>query len=362
MKYLFPILCFLAISFPTKGQDYVFKRFEEAIESRKNSDFRIGFYNVENLFDLKDDSTTFDEEFTPEGENHYTYSRYKKKSNDLARTILAMGAWNPVDILGLCEIENRWVLEGLTKFSPLKNVGYKIIHKDSPDFRGIDVACIYRPDKFNVILYKYYRVVYPFDSTLTTRDMLYVKGILPNTDTLHLFINHWPSRYGGQFTSAPKRAYVASMVRAKVDSLNARFHNPLIVICGDLNDYPNDISIIDILKAKPTPEEARGDDLVNLMYPIMYKYGSHSFGGEWGVLDQFIVSRHLLIGKSTFTRPNDVGIFNAPWLLTKNAAGDDVPFRMYQGPAYKGGYSDHLPIFLDLHFSEQPKPNGLKSQ
>lgn len=347
------IICFLAIAALAKSQEYEFQLYREALQTRANSDFRIGFYNVENLFDLEDDSTTFDEEFTPEGENRYTYSRYKKKYLGLSRTILAMGAWDPVDIMGVSEVENRWVLDGLTKFSPLKNVEYKIIHQDSPDFRGIDIACLYRPDKFNLILYKYYRVVFPFDTTRTTRDMLYVKGILPNTDTLHFFINHWPSRYGGQFSSEPKRAYVAKMLREKVDSLNARFDNPLIAICGDLNDYPRDISVKDILNAKPSPEEAGAGDLVNLMYPVMYKYGTHSYGGEWGVLDQFIVS-HSLLNKQgqTYCRPTDVGIFNAPWLLTQNAAGDDVPYRSYQGPAWKGGYSDHLPIFLDLHFKE----------
>lgn len=349
---------FLVFSATLFGQGYEFKGYKEALDTREGSDFRIGFYNLENLFDLVDDSTTFDEEFTPEGENHYTFSRYKKKSNGLARTILAMGGWDPVDIMGLSEVESRWVLEGFTKFSPLKNVGYKIIHKDSPDFRGIDIACLYRPEKFNLILYKYYRVYFPFDSR-TTRDLLYVKGILPNKDTLHVFINHWPSRYGGQFSSEPKREYVASMLRQKVDSLNERFKNPYIVICGDLNDYPNNTSIKDVLNAKPSPQDAHGNDLVNLMFPIMFKAGSHFFGGEWGLLDQFIISKALLDDGNTYTRPNEVGIFKAPWLLTKNAAGEDVPFRTFQGPAYKGGYSDHLPIFLDLHFakSETEEPD-----
>lgn len=362
MRYLLCVLLIAITCEQSFAQDYRFQKYEEAISTRDASDFRVGFYNLENLFDLKDDSTTFDEEFTPEGENHYTYSRYKKKSNGLARTILAMGAWDPVDIMGVSEVENRWVLEGLTRYSPLRNIGYKIIHEDSPDFRGIDVACLYRPDKFNLILYKYYRVRFPFDTTRTTRDLLYLKGILPNMDTLHVFINHWPSRYGGQFTSEPKRAYVAEMVRQKVDSLNARFNDPLIVICGDFNDYPNDISIKDVLQAKPAPEDAQDNDLVNLMYPIMYRYGTHSFAGEWGVLDQFIVSRQLLVGKSTYTRPNSVGIFNAPWLLTKNAAGDDVPLRTFQGPAYKGGFSDHLPIFLDLYFGNMSENEIPKDQ
>lgn len=356
------LLSLLFLSFTIKGQVDGFQRYEDAINSRQNSDFRIGFYNVENLFDLEDDSLTRDEAFTPEGENRYTFSRYKKKSVGLARTLLAMGAWEPLEVIGLAEVESRWVLEGFTKFSPLKNAGYEIIHEDSPDRRGIDVACLYRPEKFNLILYKYYRVNFPFDPDRKTRDMLYVKGIMPNKDTLHVFINHWPSRYGGQFVSEPGRAFLANLVREKVDSLNARFDNPLIVITGDFNDEPDDISVKDVLKAHLNPAEAVDNDLVNLSAPIKYKFGSHSFGGEWGVLDHIIVSNSLLKGESTYTRLNSLGIFDAPWLLTKNAAGNDVPFRTFQGPAYKGGYSDHLPVFLDLYFNRQESEEKLDSQ
>lgn len=248
-------------------------------------------------------------------------------------------------------------MEGLTQYSSLKNAGYEIIHQDSPDRRGIDIACIYLPDRFNLILYKYFEVNFPFDPDRRTRDMLYIKGILPNTDTLHMFINHWPSRYGGQFSSEPSRIFVADMLRQKVDSLNERFQYPLIAICGDFNDEPVDMSISDHLKAKSKAEEANEADLVNLMYPIQYKFGTHAFGGEWGVLDQFIVSKSLL-NDNAATRTNGalVGIFDAPWLLVPNAAGMDVPYRTYQGPAYKGGYSDHLPIFLDLKLSEKKMP------
>ncbi len=348
------ITFFCLFSLLANGQEEIFKRYDQAVNSpRTENDFRIGFYNLENLFDPKEDSLTRDEAFTPDGDNHYSFHRYYEKSNGLAKTILALGGWQPAEIVGLCEVENRWVVEGLTNHSSLKNAGYEIIHEDSPDRRGIDIACIYQPERFNLILYKYYEVKFPHDPERKTRDMLYIKGILPNEDTLHVFINHWPSRWGGQFSSEPSRAHVAYMLRQKVDSLNARFGNPNIVICGDFNDEPEDNSLKDNLEAKFSLEEAIENDLVNLMYPIRYKFGSHSFGGEWGVLDQFIVTRSILIGETTTAKINDVGIFDAPWLLTKNAAGNDVPFRSYQGPAYKGGYSDHLPIFLDLTLQEK---------
>ncbi len=347
-------LCFCLSAF---GQGDDFKLYEEAINSsRSDQDFRIAFYNCENLFDLKDDSLKRDEDFTPEGSYKYTYGRYKKKSNGIAKTIAALGGWRPAEVVGLCEVENYWVLEGLTKYSPIENIGYKIIHQESPDRRGIDIACIYDPERFNLILYRYYRVRFPFDPDRTTRDILYVKGIAANTDTLHLFFNHWPSRYGGQFASEPSRKFVADLLRTKVDSLNERFDNPLIAIAGDFNDEPDDLSMAEHLRVKRPDEQVDSSDLVNLMFPVKYKYGTHSYAGEWGVLDQFIVSANILQKSSAiWAEPKWVGIFNAPWLLKKNAANNDVPHRTFQGPAYKGGYSDHLPIFLDLKITEKQK-------
>ena len=341
------------------GQQALFQRHESMNTTwRGDQKFRVVFWNVENLFDLENDSLKNDEVFTPDGENRYTFSRYKKKSTGLAQTMLAMGGNEPVEFIGLCEVENQWVLEGLTIHSPLKKVGYKIIHEESPDSRGIDVAAIYRPDKFNLILYKYYRVIFPYDNDRGTRDILYAKGILPNEDTLHIFVNHWPSRYGGQFASEQGRMHVAGMIRQKVDSLNARYHNPHIVITGDFNDEPDDISLLQNLQARLSPKDAVGNDLVNLSFPIKYKFGTHSFAGEWGLLDQFIVSNSLLGDGTTTTEPGFIGIFDAPWLLKKNAAGNSVTNRTFQGPAYQGGYSDHLPIFLDLKLRPRENENG----
>jgi predicted extracellular nuclease len=356
IKKLSPYILFL-LSLPIFGQEDGFKLYEDAINTpRSEQDFRVAFYNCENLFDLKDDSLKRDEDFTPEGSYKYTYDRYKKKSNGIAKTIAALGGWRPAEVVGLCEVENYWVLEGLTKYSPIENIGYKIIHQESPDRRGIDIACIYDPERFNLILYKYYRIRFPFDPERTTRDILYVKGIAANTDTLHIFFNHWPSRYGGQFASEPSRNFVADFLKSKVDSLNNRFSNPLITIAGDFNDEPDDLSMAEHLQVKRPTDSFKSGDLINLMFPVKYNYGTHSYAGEWGVLDQFIVSGSLLKSQASIKTEADwVGIFNAPWLLKKNAANNDVPHRTFQGPAYKGGYSDHLPIFLDLRIVEKQK-------
>jgi len=352
MRHILAILLFSFVCVSSAGQEAFMRYADMQRDDHGENVFRIGFYNLENLFDLEDDSLTRDESFTPEGSNRYTYSRYDKKKNGLGRTILALGGFQPVELMGICEVESKWAVDGLTKFSPLKNVGYEYIHEDSPDRRGIDVACLYQPDRFEPILYKYYHIKFPFDPERRTRDMLYVKGKIPNGDTLHFFVNHWPSRYGGQFVSEPSRAYVASFLRQKVDSLQERYKDPLIVITGDLNDEPDDLSLTESLRAVNDYEEVEPGDLVNLMYPVKNKFGTHSFAGEWGVLDQFIVSENLLRGGRTRTGYGNVGIFDAPWLLKLNAAGNSVTNRTYQGPAYKGGYSDHLPIFLDLIISE----------
>ena len=185
-------------------QDYLAsKSFDPS--PRKNERIRLVFYNVENLFDYFDDPDTRDEEFLPEGKRHWTKRRYEDKLQKIAKTIIATGGWEPPALVGLCEIENRYVLEGLTSFTPLKPIGYEIVHQDSPDKRGIDVALFYRPEKFQLIDYTYHPVNFPFEPESRTRDILHAVGILPGQDTLHLFVNHWPSKYGGALETIPKR-------------------------------------------------------------------------------------------------------------------------------------------------------------
>ncbi len=159
---------------------------------------RVLFWNVENLFDYHDDTTTRDEEFTNAGAMHWSYTKLRKKLADVGKTILAAGTWSPPGIIGFCEIENRYVLNKLIYDSPLKPFHYRIIHRDSPDRRGIDVALLYRETIFTPSYSEWIFIRFPFDTAVKTRDILYVKGALLNTDTLHLFVNHWPSRSGGE--------------------------------------------------------------------------------------------------------------------------------------------------------------------
>lgn len=323
----------------------------EAFEGgiRGNERFRVAFYNVENLFDYFDDSTTRDDDFTSRGNNRWTKARYREKQGRIAKTIVAMGGWEAPELIGFCEVENRYVLTTLTRYTPLKAVGYEIIHQDSRDRRGIDVAAIYRPDKFELIDYHYYQLNFPFDTNSRTRDILHVVGKLPNQDTLHYFVNHWPSKFGGEFETQPKRMFAAEFTRHKADSIMKAQPNAYIIITGDFNDEPYEESMVEGLQVQTELEQVKSNDLFNMMYPIRYVTGTHSFQNQWGILDQFIVNGRLLNNRnSTYIRNNTAQIFDLDYLMTEGATGATRPFRTYQGPAYIGGYSDHLPIIMDL--------------
>ncbi|NOZ33915.1 MAG: endonuclease [Chlorobi bacterium] len=313
---------------------------------------RLMFYNCENFFDTYDDTLKIDESFLPTGDHHWTLSKYYKKVYNISKVITAVGQWSLPEIVGLCEIENRKVLEDLTKKTDLKKFHYKIIHKESPDRRGIDVGFLYRPDKFFPINYEAIRVKFPFDANKPTRDILYVKGTNIYKDTLHIFINHWPSRWGGQAETDRKRKFAASVLRAKVDSLFKADNNPNIIIMGDLNDYPTNNSVVKVLRAKTSFDNIQNESLYNLAYYLQEVKGKGSLkhNGEWGVLDQIIVSGILLNKKNKIhTTPDNVHVFEAPFLLEPDNNYTGVkPFRTYLGFKFHDGYSDHLPVYIDL--------------
>ena len=233
IRFLFPILL---ISVSGWSQDF------QQLENTENRD-RIVFYNVENLFDVYNDSLTNDDEFTPEGERNWNNYKFYKKLNNLSKVIISIGEWNPPSVIGFCEIENRFVLNKLIYETPLKSIDYKIIHAESPDRRGIDVAFLYRESRFVPLFYSPIPINFPDDTLSKTRDILYVKGVLAEADTVHFFVNHWPSRYGGYEDSKPRRIFVASVLRSKVDSILSVNRDPNIIIMGDFNDEPWDESI-----------------------------------------------------------------------------------------------------------------------
>jgi len=329
----------------------LFKGFDDQPRGRKAA--RIMFYNVENLFDITHDSAKFDQQFLPDGEYRWDKRKYWAKQKKIAQVITALGGWEMPAIVGLAEVENLHTLINLCYYTQLKSTNYQIVHHESPDRRGIDVAFLYRKEKFKLLLDSAISIRFPFDTASRTRDILYVKGILLNTDTLHFVVTHWPSKYGGAFVTIPKRVYVAQQIRKLSDSIISKNPNANIIIMGDLNDTPDEKSLRQGLQAV-TPDPNSTEALFNLMMPLMRAgYGTHFYkgptGAEWSFIDQFIVSRGLYNAKQGIgIKDNKPMVFRAAFLMEKNDAAIEVPNRTYIGMKYHGGYSDHLPIYLDL--------------
>lgn len=317
----------------------------------ERGDYRIMFYNVENLFDAKDDSLTLDDAFTPEGTTHWNFAKYKKKTNRIAQVIMAVGGWEVPELVGLCEVENRYVVEGITRYTPLARFQYKIAHFDSPDRRGIDVALLYQKDKFHPLHTEALRVPLDEIEEEPTRDILYVKGVTTTDDTLHVFVNHWPSKYGGVLETIPKRKAAAKVLRNKTDSLLKENTFAKIVIMGDFNTEAERIPLHKTLGAKLSWENAKTTGLYNLSvsWSKTVGYGSYKYDGVWSSIDQIIVSNGLLEGRGIlFTSEEDAHIFKVPFLLEEDKDRGLKPFRTHIGMRYNDGFSDHLPIYLDL--------------
>lgn len=300
---------------------------------------------MENLFDPTNDSTKNDDEFTPEGMRNWSDYRYHEKSNRMAKAILSIGEWEAPDVVGLAEVENRKVVEDLTQTEVLRKFNYEVLHYESPDRRGIDVAMIYRKDKLKLIYSKPIPVSMPEDPSFATRDILYAKMVTENNDTLNLMYCHWPSRYGGQAQSEPKRILAAQTVRRVTDSILNVDANAKIIIAGDFNDEWNNISLKDYL----TNSASNSQTLINLMAKLPANQGSHRYRGVWSYLDQVIVSENLLDGKELDINNLNAEICTHEFLLEKDEKyPGQKPFRSFIGMKYHGGFSDHLPIYIDL--------------
>jgi predicted extracellular nuclease len=318
--------------------------------------FQAMFYNVENYFDTVNRPDKQDDEFTPDGFKNWGFFKYRAKQNRIAKTIMAVGKWQMPDVIGLAEVENQRVLKDLLTFSPLERFNYQILHQQSPDWRGIDVALLYRPEAFKVVDSQFIEVNFPQDSFNATRDILYAKGIAGNQDTLHFYVNHWPSRYGGKAESAPKRARAASLLRQHVDSLYRSHPAPKIIITGDFNDGPKNKSLKQVLGAATDTTQLERHRLLNLMYPQANstQKGSYKYQYRWHTFDQFIVSRDLVKAETGYrTGLKHARIYRKPFLMTtdKQYPGK-IPHRTYLGPRYKDGYSDHLPVYLNLYTAQ----------
>lgn len=311
--------------------------------------YRIAFYNLENLFDPIDDSLKNDEEFTPEGLRNWSEWRYHEKSNRMAKAILSIGDWQAPDIIGVAEIEDRRVLDDLVHSEVLRKFNYGIVHFESPDHRGIDVGMLYRKESFTPIYSKNIPVKLSDDPHFATRDILYVKGVTASGDTLHLMYCHWPSRYGGQAQSEPKRIQAALTVRANVDSIWQYDRQAYIIIAGDLNDEWNNLSVARYLNAHKDFKSDEALQLIDLMARLDPTKGSHRFHGTWSYLDQIIVSNNLLDSIALDVEGEQAHVCYHDFLLeTDEKYPGQTPYRTFIGMRYHGGFSDHLPVFINL--------------
>jgi predicted extracellular nuclease len=305
---------------------------------------RIMFYNVENFFDAETDTSLSYNEFTPEGNLHWTTRKVEAKRKALYKVITAVGEWSSPTIIGMVEVENETVLQDLLHQTPLGRKGYKIIHFDSPDFRGIDAAMLYSPD-FNLIAAHPVKIIDPQDPDFTTRDMLYVKGLL-ETDTFHIIVNHWTSRYRGLLESNPKRLLQSELLLRLTDSICAINPNANLILMGDFNDSPNNESMVNLV------ENGRLCKLINLPLKISNNEvkGTLKYQGKWDIFDQLLVSQNLVSKSSAIQVMDSTGhVFSADFILEKdNKFGGSKPFRTNVGFTYHGGFSDHLPVFIDL--------------
>lgn len=313
------------------------------------NEFTFMFYNTENFFDCENDSLTSDDEFTPEGDRRWTPGRLHSKAEKLAKVILAAGKWNPPVFVGLCEIENLQVLELLTKNTPLEKYRYKIVQKDSPDVRGIDVAFIYRPDLFRPFDFQAIPVVDPTDKLFKTRDILRVSGVLNECDTLHVFVNHWPSRYGGIMETMRFRRLAAETLKKSVQTLLTGFPKANIICMGDFNDTPKDESLSMAFETKETNNPDLSGEMINLSFGwLSNTIQTIKSQYSWEVFDQWIVSDFFLESKRCFKFLN-TEIFKAGFLLESDVKfGGVKPKRTYVGFKYHEGFSDHLPVLLRI--------------
>lgn len=306
--------------------------------------FTIAFYNLENLFDIFDDKYTRDDDFLPTSEKHWTPKRYKKKVRKLGYTISKIGtktSSNLPVLIGLAEVENKLVVNDLIHSKFLKTENYDIVHYDSPDERGIDVALIYNKDFFKVENSEIYSVnlFYADGEIDRTRDILLVEGFL-NKEKMYVLVNHWPSRREGEKESEAKRLTASAKVIEIIDLIKQRDTNPKIIVMGDFNDNPSNKSVKQLV---------RSQDLYNPMETLLsFSRGSLSFRHQWNIFDQILFSTNFFEYKPNAHRFSKANIFDDEFLKQFKGKYKDTPFRTYVGKKYKGGYSDHFPVYIHL--------------
>lgn len=306
----------------------------------------IAFHNCENFFHPSNDSISKDDEFTPSSGRNWNWERYNKKKDDLAKLYIAIGNGNMPAIIGLCEVENKEVLKSLCLDTPLRKSNYNFIHYNSKDIRGIDVAMIYRRDKFQIIKEENIEISEKLIIDEPTRDILYVHGTL-NKMPLHIFIIHAPSRRNKD-KNKPLRKSIFEIIYKRAEEIYNTTHENIIIM-GDMNDNPWDNSIQEGFRLK---KHSDSDPLLkNLMMKNKGKTGSYVYANELLSFDQFLVTKDLLEKIETSDRLSHV--FIPSFMIdTSPKHHIPIPFSTYKSFKYQGGISDHYPIYFEI---ETPK-------
>jgi endonuclease/exonuclease/phosphatase family metal-dependent hydrolase len=322
----------------------------------------IGFYNLENLFDTYHDDGKNDYEFLPEGANKWTDAKYQKKLHNMATVIRAMADDNHCyhTVLGVSEIENRHVLEDLVSQPEISDADYQIVHYDGPDRRGVDVALLYDPKKFEFESSE--SIPFTFDSTeiafsmtkeqqanFRTRDVLMVRGRI-NGEEFAIFVAHLPSRIGGKGGDLRDRG--AEIIYNRAMKLEQEVPGIKIVAMGDMNDNPTDDSIAKYLHGKETMDEVGPQDFYSPFLSMLKAgYGSLAYRGEWNIYDIIVVNESLAKGKGmNIMKINDKGfygrVFKQPFMTQQEGQYKGTPFRTFSNGTFINGYSDHYPTYI----------------
>ncbi|WP_136466569.1 endonuclease/exonuclease/phosphatase family protein [Flagellimonas onchidii] len=313
----------------------------------------VAFYNVENLFDTINDTLIFDDERTPQGNYNWTTDRYQRKIESISKVLSKIGEETikvSPDIIGLCEVENKQVVQDLVQHPNLQKKAYGIVHFDSPDERGIDVALLFKKSVFLPTSFASHRLLLFDDEGERnyTRDQLVVGGMLDN-EAFYFLVNHWPSRRGGPTKSKPNRIRAALLNKRIIDSIQKLNPDAKIISMGDLNDDPRDDSLKKILKTKG---EINNSDSISLFNPMekLYKkgIGTLAYRDKWNLFDQFFMTPNLVQknnGSFSFWKAK---VYAPSYLKTLTGKYKGYPLRTYSGTSYIGGYSDHFPVYLFL--------------
>jgi hypothetical protein len=310
----------------------------------------LASWNLQNLFDTVDDPQKNDEEFLPNGEMQWTKERLDKKLYNLARVIRSMNNGAGPDLLGVCEVEHEALLDSMIK-KFLSDLDYKTAYIESPDNRGIDNGLIFKANEFKVLNVQVDTV--HISSGWPTRLIMGVNLLTDNNEKITVFVNHWPSRSGGQIESEPNRIEAAKTLRYALDRIFKIEEDAQIFIIGDFNDDPINKSVLETLRAHPIKcdslnaefEVESEGELFNLSYKTYESgLGSYKYRNTWNLLDQIIVSGSLINGKEINYICQSFKVYKPNFMVTKSGVYQGAPFPTYGGSRYLGGYSDHFPV------------------